>query len=153
MSLSVCGVDGVVVEDGDPGQLAEPMVFVDLYSCSKCRPHRCVGEHHEGVVGRDELRVDPLLRTAAIQSRFGPCVVDVQYWATSPARPHGGLWEYHGLGGLTVEVGGNQVVTRGAEWTGRVCEENLAGRPGEAWLWRGAGASVARYGGSGGHDE
>lgn len=150
VSLSVCGLDGVVVENGRPVQLPGPMVVIDLYSCPT-RGGECVSEHHESVVGRDELRIDPLLHTAAIRGEIGACTVDVQYWATSRAVTPGGVYEDHTFGGVPgVSAGGGQYVTREAEWTGRVCGENLRGEMAPGWLARGAGAGVYQHeGGSG----
>lgn len=148
-TVSVCGLDGVVAEDGRVVRDGRPTVLVDLYACSKPEPVTCTEEHHEGEIGHRDLRVDPLLRTARIRTRVGSCPVDVHFWAVGPTRPEGGVWEYHGYG--DVSVGAGQTLSREAQWTGTVCARQLRGA-GEAWMWRGAGASVGR-GAGGEHGE
>lgn len=144
-SVSVCGADGVIFYDGEPVQLAEPVVWVARYACST-RHHECIEEQHGGVVERKHLTVDPLLRTAAIQTVLDGCVVDVRFAAISGTRPEGGLWEAHGLGGMpTFSVGGRQTVTRDADSWGDVCGQKLFGGTGGGQLWQGAGLGIGGY--------
>src|SRR5688500_12892500 len=49
-SGAVCGVDGLVMENGQPTQLAEPLVSVARYVCSKRRPGHCQDESWTGTV-------------------------------------------------------------------------------------------------------
>ena len=149
-SVSVCGADGVVFYDGEPVQLGEPVVLVARYACSR-RHEPCIEEHHSGVVDRQDLTVDPLLRTATIRTVLDGCVVDVQFAAASRTRPEGGLWESHGLGGVpTFSVGVRQTVIREADSWGVVCGQKLLGAPGGGQLWQGAGLGVSTDDGAAG---
>ncbi|HYH48918.1 MAG TPA: hypothetical protein VEG38_05150 [Acidimicrobiia bacterium] len=153
-SGSVCGVDGLVTDNGQATQLAEPLISVTRYVCSKGRPHRCNDESWTGAVRRSEMTVDPFLRRASIRGTLGRCMLDVEFAGLAPAQPQGGLWENHGLNGKTptVSIGGSQTFTSQASWWGAVCGQTIVSRPesGQAWMYRGTEASISGFG-EGGH--
>ena len=147
-SVNLCGIDGVVVGDGGPQQLAEPLLRIDRYSCSIRRG--CTGEHYEVVVDRRDFVVDPLLRQATITTAAGGCGVEVEFVGTSASTPQGGAWEYHGLqGGPWVDVSSEQTLTRPAQWWGKVCGQFLVADAGQAQMWRTLAAGTGRYHGGG----
>ncbi len=157
VSLSVCGVDGVWLQEGEPGQMAERTVFVDWYSCDTSGSSRCLFAHHKGKVTRQELVLDPLLRMAGIHTVVGSCAVDLWFSGTSEAEPAGALAEYAAEAPRpVVSFGGHQVVSRPALWTGRVCGQELVdGSGSEARLWRDAGGGMTWLGAerAPGHEE
>jgi len=61
-SGSVCGVDGLVTDNGEPTQLAEPLIQVTRYVCLKGKRSGCTDENYSGTVRRSEMTVDPFLR-------------------------------------------------------------------------------------------
>jgi len=154
-SGSVCGVDGLVTDNGQTSQLAEPLISVTRYVCVKRRTHDCKDESWTGTVRRSEMTVDPLLRRASIRGTLGGCTLDVEFAGLAPARPQGGVWENHGLNGTTptISVGGNHTFTSQASWWGGVCGQTVVSRPGredgQAWMFRGAEASIGGDGGDG----
>jgi hypothetical protein len=153
-SGSVCGVDGLVTDNGQPTQLAEPLVSVTRYVCEKRRAHQCNDESWTGTVRRSEMTVDPVLRRASIRGTLGGCTLDVEFAGLGPARPQGGVWENHGHNGSapTVSVGGSQTFTSQASWWGAVCGQTVVSRTdheGQAWMFRGTEASIGGFGGDG----
>ena len=108
-SGSVCGVDGLVAENGVATQLVEPLVTVSRYVCLKRKRAGCSSQNFQGTVRRTEMTVDPLLRRATIRGLLGGCNLDVEFVGVGPAQPGGNLAEYHGLGG------GPQISVSGAE--------------------------------------
>jgi hypothetical protein len=155
-SGSVCGVDGVVVEDGRPTQLAEPLIQVSRYVCLK-RRHRldCSSESFSGTMRRSEMTVDPFLRRATIRGTLGGCALDVEFAGLGQPRPEGNVWESYGVTGATptISVGGSHTFTSQANWWGGVCGETVAPmdrEQGQGWMFRGAEASVNGFGGTGG---
>jgi hypothetical protein len=155
----VCGVDGLVTENGQTTQLAEPLISVTRYICLKRRTQQCNDETWTGAVRRSEMTVDPFLRRASIRGTLGSCVLDVEFAALAPAQPQGGVWENHGLNGSTptVSIGGSQTFTSQASWWGAVCGQTVASRAdqeGQAWMFRGAEATIGGFGDHGhGHGE
>jgi hypothetical protein len=156
-SGSVCGVDGVVTDNGQPTQLAEPLIQVSRYVCLKGK-HRfsdCSSESFSGTVRRSEMTVDPFLRRATIRGMLGACALDLEFAGLGPAQPQGGLWESHGLTDATptVSVGGSHTFTSQASWWGGVCGQTVAPMTqdqGQGWLFRGAEANLSGFGDSGG---
>jgi hypothetical protein len=148
-SGSVCGIDGLVSENGQATQLAEPLISVSRYVCVKRRADRCRDESWTGTMRRSEMTVDPLLRRASIRGTLGGCALDVEFAGLGPVQPQGGLWESHGLSGHTptVAIGGNQTFTSQASWWGGVCGRTIvATEQGQAWLYRGVEASIGGFG-------
>jgi hypothetical protein len=151
-TVNLCGIDGVVVRDGGPEQLAEPLVLIDRYACSL--RNGCTDEHHEIVVDRRDFVVDPFLRQATITTTAGACAVEVEFVGTSASTPHGGAWAYHGIqGGPSVDVSSEQTLTRPAQWWGKVCGQLLVAEVGQAQMWRTLAAGTGRYHGGGRHAE
>jgi hypothetical protein len=157
-SGSVCGVDGVVTDNGQPTQLAEPLIQVSRYVCLK-RKHRfsddCSSESFSGTVRRSEMTVDPFLRRATIRGMLGGCALDVEFAGLGPAQPQGNLYESYGMAGgtPTISVGGSHTFTSQASWWGGVCGQTVAPmtqEQGQGWLFRGAEANLSGFGGSGG---
>jgi hypothetical protein len=156
-SGSVCGVDGVVTDNGQPTQLAEPVIQVSRYVCLK-RKQRfsdCSSESFSGTVRRSEMTVDPFLRRATIRGVLGGCALDVEFAGLGPAQPQGNLWESYGLvgGTPTISVGGSHTFTSQASWWGGVCGQTVAPmtqEQGQGWLFRGAEANLSGFGGAGG---
>jgi hypothetical protein len=155
-SGSVCGVDGVVTDNGQPTQLAEPLIQVSRYICHN-RKHRldCVSESFSGTVRRSEMTVDPLLRRASIRGTLGGCALDVEFAGLGRTRPEGNLWESHGMAGgtPTISVGGSHTFTSQASWWGGVCGETVAPMTqdeGQGWMFRAAEANLNGFGGAGG---
>src|SRR5947209_4608417 len=109
-SGSVCGVDGVVAENGVPAQLAEPLVTVARSVCLKRRRGaQCTSEEFSGTVRRSDMTVDPFLRRATIRGVLGGCTLDVEFAGIGPAEPGGNLSQWHGLsGGPRVGVSGGE---------------------------------------------
>jgi hypothetical protein len=149
-SGSVCGLDGVTLDNGQPVQLAEPQVWVSRYVCSKTKPvegFECTSESYQGTGRRSDMSVDPLLRRATIRGAFGGCVLDLEFAGVSPPEPQGSVWEAHGLGGTpSVTVFGGQTFSTLALWWGQVCGQVVvvqAENEGEAQLWRGLEANVS----------
>jgi hypothetical protein len=156
-SGSVCGVDGVVTDNGQPTQLAEPLIQVSRYVCLKRRHPEsdCSSENFSGTVRRSDMTVDPFLRRATIRGTLGDCALDLEFAGLGPPRPQGNLWESYGLAGATpsVSVGGNHTFTSQASWWGGVCGQTIVPPPqeeGQGWLFRGAEANLSGFGGSGG---
>ena len=154
-SGSVCGVDGLVTENGQATQLAEPLISVSRYVCLKRRFDGCKDESWTGTVRRSEMTVDPFLRRASIRGTLGGCALDVEFAGLGPAQPQGSFWESYGMAGTTptINVGGNHTFTSQASWWGGVCGRTVAPGPaeqGSAWMFRGAEASIAGFGGEGG---
>jgi hypothetical protein len=152
-SGSVCGVDGLVTQNGQTTQLAEPLISVSRYTCFKRkRDVPCTSETFEGPVRRTEMTVDPLLRRATIRGSLGGCALDVEYIGVGPAQPQGNLSEYHGgtVQSPTISVSGGQTYTNQASWWGGVCGQLIVPPPEEessqAWIFRGAEASLSRFG-------
>jgi len=151
-SGSVCGVDGVVTDNGRPTQLAEPLIQVSRYVCLKRkRSFECSSTHFSGSVRRREMTVDPFLRRATIRGTLGGCALDLEFAGFGPAEPQGGVWESHGLAGRTptVSVGGNQTFTSQANWWGGVCGQTIAPlnqEQGQGWMFRGVEASLSGFG-------
>ena len=150
-SGSVCGVDGLVAENGVPTQLAEPLVTVSRYVCLKRkRGVGCTGQDFSGTVRRSELTVDPLLRRATIRGVLGGCTLDVEFAGVGPARPGGNVSQWHGLsGGPQVGLSGGETFTSDAQWWGGVCGQTVVvdGSTGQASMFRGAEASISGFGG------
>ncbi len=147
-TVNLCGIDGVGVGNGGPEQLAEPMVVIDHYSC--LFDGGCTGEHHEVVVDRRDFVVDPMLRRATITTTAGGCGVEVEFVGTSAPVPHGGVGEYHGVGGgPSFDVSSEQTLIRPAQWWGKVCGRLLVADPGQAQMWRTLGAGTGIYHGGG----
>ena len=154
-SGSVCGVDGVVTDNGQATQLAEPLIQVSRYVCLKRKPFTCSSESFNGTVRRSEMTVDPFLRRATIRGTLGGCALDVEFAGLGPAQPQGNLWESYGMAGATptISVGGNHTFTSQASWWGGVCGQTVAPmtqEQGQGWMFRGAEASLGNFGGDGG---
>jgi hypothetical protein len=148
-SGSVCGVDGLVTENGQTTQLAEPLISVSRYVCQKRRFDNCKDESWTGTVRRSEMTVDPFLRRATIRATLGGCALDVEFAGLGPAQPQGGVWENHGLNGKTptISVGGSHTFTSEASWWGGVCGRTIVSQQkGQAWMFRGAEASIGGFG-------
>ena len=155
-SGSVCGVDGVVTDNGRTTQLAEPLIQVSRYVCLK-RRHRldCSSESFSGTMRRSEMTVDPFLRRATIRGTLGGCALDVEFAGLGRIRPEGNVWESHAMPGATpsISVGGTHTFTSQANWWGGVCGETVAPmsrEQGQGWMFRGAEASLNGFGGAGG---
>jgi hypothetical protein len=152
-SGSVCGVDGLVTENGQATQLAEPLISVTRYVCLKRKTGTCKDESWTGTVRRSEMTVDPFLRRASIRGTLGGCALDVEFAGLTPAQPQGSFWESYGMSGSTpsITVGGNHTFTSQASWWGGVCGRTVAPQPeqGQAWMFRGAEASLSGFGGGG----
>ena len=151
-SGSICGVDGVITDNGQTTQLAEPLISVTRYVCLKHRMHQCDNESWTGTVRRSEMTVDPFLRRASIRGTLGGCALDVEFAGLGPAQPQGGVWENHGMNGTTptVGAGGSQTFTSQASWWGAVCGETIvsrSGHEGQAWMFRGAEVAIGGFGG------
>ena len=153
-SGSVCGVDGVVMENGQPRQLAEPLISVSRYTCNKRRRHLpCTSESFQGSVRRAEMTVDPFLRRATIRGTLGGCALDVEYIGVGQPEPQGNLSEWHGgpPSSPSISVSGGQTSTSRASWWGGVCGQLIVPPPddqgGEAWIFRGVEATVGGFGG------
>ena len=155
-SGSVCGVDGLVTDNGQATQLAEPLIQVSRYVCLKRKQRLdCSSESFSGTVRRSEMTVDPFLRRATIRGTLGGCALDVEFAGLGPAQPQGNVWESYGLSGTTptISVGGNHTFTSQAGWWGGVCGQTIAPmtqEQGQGWLFRGAEASLSTLGGGGG---
>ncbi len=150
-SGSVCGVDGVVTDNGQTTQLAEPLIQVSRYVCPKRKPFDCSSEDFSGTVRRSEMTVDPFLRRATIRGTLGGCALDVEFAGLGPAQPQGNLWESYGLTGATptVSVGGNHTFTSQASWWGGVCGQTIAPmtqEQGQGSMFRGAEANLSGFG-------
>jgi len=154
-SGSVCGVDGLVTDNGQTTQLAEPLIQVSRYVCLKRKRFDCSSESFSGTVRRSEMTVDPFLRRATIRGSLGGCAVDVEFSGLGPAQPQGSLWQSYGMAGgtPTISVGGNHTFTSQASWWGGVCGQTVAPmtqEQGQGWLFRGAEANLSNLGGEGG---
>jgi hypothetical protein len=144
-SGSVCGIDGVVLENGQPVQLAEPLVSVSRYVCSTGRKfNRCSFESYQGTVPRAGMTVDPLLRRATVRGSLGPCALDLEFAGASPPQPRGSAWETHGVAGSpSVAMSGTQTFSAPSSWWGQVCGRLVvAADPGQGQLFRGLEATV-----------
>jgi hypothetical protein len=146
----VCGVDGLVTDNGEPTQLAEPLIQVTRYVCLKGKRSGCTDENYSGTVRRSEMTVDPFLRRATIRGTLGGCTLDVEFAGLGPAQPQGSLWQNWGMAGgsPTVSIGGNQTFTSRASWWGGICGRTLTPGPeqSQAWMFRGAEASLSGFG-------
>jgi len=162
-SGSVCGVDGIVTENGRTTQLLEPLISVTRYIClkqpaSKARERftpTCSSDNFTGTVRRSEMTVDPFLRRATIRGALGGCALDVEFAGLGPARPEGSLWESYSMAGgtPTISVGGNHTLTSQASWWGGVCGQTVAPmtqEQGQGWMFRAAEANLSNLGGEGG---
>jgi len=152
-SGSVCGIDGVIVENGQPTQLAEPLVSVSRYVCSKTKRFRaCTSESYQGAVRRTDMSVDPLLRRATIRSALGACPLDIEFVGVGPVQPQGNVDESHGLAGApSVYLSGGQTFSSPANWWGHVCGQLVVTRDrGQGQMFRGAEASINNFAGSDG---
>jgi hypothetical protein len=153
-SGGVCGVDGLVADNGQATQLAEPLVSVFRYVCFKRQRAGCRSESFQGTVRHDEMTVDPLLRRASIRGVLGGCALDVEFAGIGPARSGGNMAAYHSLaGGPQVSIGGAETFTSDARWWGGVCGQTVVvdeGRGGQASMFRGVEASISGFGGAGG---
>jgi len=152
-SGSVCGVDGLVTQNGQVTQLAEPLISVSRYVCIK-RTHDCKDDSWTGTVRRSEMSVDPLLRRASIRGTLGGCTLDVEFAGLGPVRPEGGVWANHGTNGTrpTIWVGGSQTLKSEASWWGGVCGQTVVSdQPGGAWMFRGAEVALGGFGEDGVH--
>jgi hypothetical protein len=149
-SGSVCGVDGLVTDNGQATQLAEPLIQVTRYVCLKRKPFTCSDQNYSGTVRRTEMTVDPFLRRATIRGTLGSCALDVEFAGLGPAQPQGGLWQNWSAAASTptISVGGNQTFTSQATWWGGVCGRTLVPdqQQGQAWMFRGAEASLSGFG-------
>jgi hypothetical protein len=155
-SGSVCGIDGLVTENGQPTQLVEPLISVSRYTCRKrTRAAACRSESYEGPVRRTEMTVDPFLRRATIRGALGGCALDLEFAGVGPVQPQGNLSEWHSLtpGAPQLTFSGGQTSTTQASWWGRVCGQLVVPPPDEqaqAWIFRGIDASITGFGGQGG---
>ena len=149
-SGSVCGVDGLVTDNGQPTQLAAPLIQVTRYVSHKPKPIGRSDENYSGTVRRSEMTVDPFLRRAAIRGTLGGCALDVEFAGLGPAQPQGNLWQNWGVAGTTptLSVGGSQTLTSQASWWGGVCGRTIVPNQeqGQAWMFRGAEASISGFG-------
>ena len=151
-SGSVCGVDGVVTDNGQLTQLAEPVIQVSRYVCLKRkRNFDCSSDSFSGTVRRSEMTVDPFLRRATIRGTLGGCALDLEFAGLGPATPQGSLWESYGFAGgkPTISVGGNHTITSQASWWGGVCGETIAPmtqEQGQGWMFRGVEAHLSGFG-------
>jgi hypothetical protein len=151
-SGSVCGVDGLVTQNGEATQLVEPLVSVSRYVCFKRKRGGCSAQNFEGTVRRTDMTVDPLLRRAMIRGVLGGCALDVEFAGIGPVRPGGNLAEYHGLGGgPQITVNGAETFTSDARWWGGVCDQTVVvnGDAGQASMFRGIEANISGFGGQG----
>lgn len=155
-SGSVCGVDGVITENDQVQQLAEPQVTVSRYSCNKRkRDLPCTSETFQGSVRRAEMTVDPFLRRATIRGTLGGCSLDVEYVGIGQPEPQGNLSEWHGgsPNSPSLALTGGQTYTSQASWWGGVCGETVVPPPedqgSQGWIFRGVEATL---GGAAGHD-
>jgi hypothetical protein len=152
-SGSVCGVDGLVTENGQATQLAEPLISVTRYVCLKRRFDQCKDETWTGTVRRSEMTVDPFLRRASIRGTLGGCALDVEFAGLGPAQPQGSFWQNYGMSGSTptISAGGNHTFTSQASWWGGVCGRTVAPAPeqGQAWMFRALAASLSGFGNAG----
>jgi len=152
-SGSVCGIDGLVADNGVATQLVEPLVIVSKYVCFKRKWGGCTSQNFQGTVRRSEMTVDPLLRRATIRGTLGGCALDIEFAGIAPARPSGNLTEYHGLGGgPQITVGGAETFTSDARWWGGVCGQTVVvdGDAGQASMFRGVEADISGFGAPGG---
>ena len=155
-SGSVCGVDGVVTDNGQLTQLAEPLIEVSRYVCLTRRQRiDCSSESFSGTVRRSEMNVDPFLRRATIRGTLGGCALDVEFAGFGRVEPQGSLWQSYGMAGgtPTISVGGNQTFTTQASWWGGVCGETVAPmtqEQGRGWMFRAAEANLNGFGGAAG---
>ncbi len=149
--VNVCGYDGALVSDGrSDGNVAQPMVMVDRYTCLYADDGGCAGEHHEIPVDRSELTIDPLLRRARITTAAEDCEVEVEFAGLSATTPSGGVGEYHYLnGGPSLFLSADETLSRPAQWWGTVCGRFLVAGSGEGRMWRQAGAGAGRFEGGG----
>lgn len=153
---SVCGVDGVVIDDGRATQLAEPLIQVSRYVClERGGQSDCSSENFSGTVRRSEMTVDPFLRRATIRGTLDGCALDVEFAGLGPVRPDGNVWESHGMDGATptVSVGGSHTFTSQASWWGGVCGQTvtpMSQEEGQGWMFRGAEANLSLFGGHSG---
>lgn len=149
-SGSVCGVDGLVAENGTATQLAEPLVAVSRYICVKRRRGaNCTSDEFQGTVRRGEMTVDPLLRRATIRGVLGGCSLDIEFAGVGPARPGGDVSQWHGLNGdPQVGVSGGESFTSDAQWWGGVCGRTVivGGTPAQASMFRGVEAAISGFG-------
>jgi hypothetical protein len=154
-SGSVCGVDGLVADNGQATQLVEPLVSVSRYVCFKRKRAGCSSQSFQGPVRRTDMTVDPLLRRATIRGALGGCALDVEFAGAGPARPGGNLAEYHGLGGDTqIAVSGAETFTNDARWWGGICGQTVvADGAGQASMFRGVEANISGFGSQGGEGE
>ena len=151
-SGSVCGVDGLVTENGEATQLIEPLVSVSRYVCFKRKRGGCSQQNFQGTVRRTEMTVDPVLRRATIRGLLGGCNLDVEFAGAGRAQPGGNLAEYHGLaGGPQITVNGAETFTSDARWWGGVCGQTVVvdGTAGQASMFRGVEADISGFGGQG----
>ena len=154
-SGSVCGVDGVVTDNGQTTQLAEPLIQVTRYVCHKRRGFDCSSESFSGTVRRSEMSVDPLLRRATIRGTLGGCALDLEFAGLGAAQPQGTLWQSYSVAGgtPTISLGGNHTFTSQASWWGGVCGQTVAPmtqEQGGGYLFRAAEVSLNGFGGAGG---
>ena len=155
-SGSVCGVDGVVTDNGRATQLAEPLIQVSRYVCLKRRQRfDCSSESFSGTVRRSEMTFDPFLRRATIRWTLGGCALDVEFAGLGRAAPEGNFWESYGMAGgtPTISLGGNHTFTTQASWWGGVCGQTVAPmnqEQGQGRMFRAADASLNNFGGAGG---
>jgi hypothetical protein len=153
-SGSVCGVDGLVAENGVATQLAEPLVSVSKYVCFKRKRAGCSSQEFRGTVRRTEMTVDPLLRRATIRGALGGCALDVEFAGIGPARPGGNVGAYHTVdGGPQITVNGAETFTSDARWWGGVCGQTVAAQSpgqGQGSMFRGVEAGISGFGGRGG---
>jgi hypothetical protein len=96
------------------------------------------------------MTVDPFLRRATIRGTLGSCALDLEFAGLGPARPQGSLWQNWGMtpSAPTVSIGGNQTFTSQASWWGGVCGRTVvpSQEQGQAWMFRGAEASISGFG-------
>jgi hypothetical protein len=152
-SGSVCGIDGLVAENGVATQLVEPLITVSRYVCFKRKRGGCTGQNFQGTVRRSEMTVDPLLRRATIRGTLGGCALDIEFAGLAPARPGGSFSQYHGVGGgPQIAVSGAETFTSDARWWGGVCGQTIVvdGDSGQASLFRGVEAGISGFGAPGG---
>jgi len=120
-----------------------PFLFATVGRCPKA-PGSCSWHDVSGQPAAGDVAIDPLLRTASVNTVMSGCAINLGFWSTSDLEPDLYNYNFEGIfdGGPYLTAGGGLTTYRDAAWSGSVCGMSVSGGASYVQLWRGGGGGV-----------